>query len=291
MTAARWEPVVGPDGHHWQVLVAGAETPRRVLVWLPALGVPARHYEAFASELAARGTAVVVHEWRGLGSSSLRASRTVDWGYRELLTLDIATTRTSAARLFPRAECVIGGHSLGGQLASLTLALDHAAASELWLVASGSPWFRLFPAHIRPWLPTAYRLMNLLAKVFGVLPGRRIGFGGQEAAGVINDWHRTGLTGHYAARGLGDLEPGLRSVRSSARAVLLSRDWLAPRKSLHYLLSKMKPSQQQIAVLDSTALGAPADHFAWMKSPTAVIDALLADQFGATSGVGAPDAM
>lgn len=273
----RWESVAGPDGHCWQVLVASADVPRRVLIWLPALGVPARHYETFANTLAARGTSVVVHEWRGLGSSSLRASRNVDWGYRELLTLDISATRGTAARLFPHAQTVIGGHSLGGQLASLTLALDPQAASGLWLVASGSPWFRVFPAHIRPWLPWAYRLMNALAKGFGALPGRRIGFGGQEAAGVIADWHRTGLTGRYAARGLGDLEPGLRDVCTDARAVLLTHDWLAPRESLDYLMSKMQLSRKDITLLDAAALGAHPDHFAWMKQPGAVVAALLSE--------------
>jgi predicted alpha/beta hydrolase len=59
------------------------------LLWLPALGVTARHYRGFAEALAAAGVSVAVHEWRGAGSSSLRASRQCDWGYRELLERDI----------------------------------------------------------------------------------------------------------------------------------------------------------------------------------------------------------
>ena len=35
--------------------------------------------------LAAQGIAVFVHEWRGNGSSTQRAGRRQDWGYRELL--------------------------------------------------------------------------------------------------------------------------------------------------------------------------------------------------------------
>lgn len=275
--ATRWEQVAAVDSHHWQVLVADAASPRRVLVWLPALGVPARHYEVFAQALAARGTAVIVHEWRGMGSSSLRASRHIDWGYRELLSVDVAATRERAGQLFPSVEQVIGGHSLGGQLASLTLALQPDSAAELWLVASGSPWHRVFPDHFRLWLPAAYRLLRALAVAFGALPGRRIGFGGQEARGVINDWHRTGLTGQYAARALGDLEPGLRKVQARVRAVLLAQDWLAPRTSLDYLLSKMRPARTDIAMLDAAALGARADHFAWMRTPAAVVAALASD--------------
>ena len=81
--------VQATDGHQWTLLVRQpTEPPRMHLLWLPALGVAARHYLPFAEALAARGVAVYLHEWRGNGSSSLRPSHTQDWGYRELLELD-----------------------------------------------------------------------------------------------------------------------------------------------------------------------------------------------------------
>jgi predicted alpha/beta hydrolase len=270
----RWLPCVADDGHRWEVLAAAGDRIDRVLVWIPALGVPARTYEAFALALARRGVAVVVHEWRGFGSSSLRASARCDWAYRELLTLDIPATREAAARDFGRSH-VIGGHSLGGQLATCSLALAPQSATALWLVASGSPYWRAFPAKIAWWLPAAYRLLDSLARLFGALPGRRIGFGGTEARGVVRDWSRTGLTGRYAAPGLGDMEPAMRTIDAPVRAVLATRDWLAPRSSLDCLLSKTGSEDQRIAVMDADALGTCADHFAWMRAPDAVVEALL----------------
>ena len=70
---------------------------RRSLLWLPALGVAARHYLPLAQALARRDTAVFLHEWRGHGSSSLRAGRGCDWGYRELLQLDLAASEAAVA--------------------------------------------------------------------------------------------------------------------------------------------------------------------------------------------------
>lgn len=268
-----WLPVER-DGHRWQVLCVSPPDPRRVLVWLPALGVPARHYEAFARALAALGVAVLVHEWRGFGASSLRASHGCDWGYRELLQSDIPTSCEAALTRFPGASLVLGGHSLGGQLAACSLALDPRRAEALWLVASGSPYSRTFPWRHRLWLPAAYRLLAWLARAFGALPGRRIGFGGREARGVIRDWSRTALTGRYAAPGVGDMEERLRQVQAPVRAVLLSHDWLAPRGSLDFLLSKLAPSEQAVRMLDADTLGARPDHFAWMHSPDAVARAL-----------------
>jgi predicted alpha/beta hydrolase len=269
----RWLPCISEDGHRWEVLAVAGERIDRVLVWIPALGVPARTYEAFARELARRGVAVVVHEWRGFGSSTMRASRRCDWAYRELLMLDIPATRAAALRAFSRLD-TLGGHSLGGQLATCSLALSRDSISELWLVASGSPYWRAFPSKVAWWLPSAYRLLASLARLFGALPGRRIGFGGNEARGVIRDWSRTGLTGRYVAPGVGDIEPLLRAVDTPVRAVLPARDWLAPRSSLEYLVSKTASARPHVAVLDADALGTSADHFAWMRAPVAVVDAL-----------------
>ena len=274
--ATRWLPCDSGDGHRWEVMAVAGERVDRVLVWLPALGVPARTYEPFAVELARHGIAVVVHEWRGFGSSSWRASRRCDWAYRELLCLDIPATRSVAGAEFGRVD-VIGGHSLGGQLATCSLALSPGSIQALWLVASGSPYWRAFPTRTALWLPAAYRLLDGLARTFGALPGRRIGFGGNEARGVIHDWSRTGLTGRYAAPGVGDMEPKLQDVSVPVRAVLPARDWLAPRSSLDYLLSKTSSAERRIELLPSDALGAPADHFGWMRAPAAVA-AVLVDQ-------------
>ena len=271
----RWHPLEAADRHPLDVMVASGERVDRCLVWLPAMGVPARTYERLAREFAARGVAVVVHEWRGLGSSSLRASRTSDWGYLELLRHDLPATLDAARTAFARID-VLGGHSLGGQLACCLQGLQ-ASASALWLVASGAPFWRAFPMPARVWLPLAYRLLDGLARLFGSLPGRRIGFAGNEARGVIRDWLCTALSGRYAARGIGDIDDALRSVTVPVRGVLPAHDWLAPRGSLDYLAGKTGSTDVRIDVLDAHALGTRDDHFAWMKQPAPVVAALLAD--------------
>src|SRR5690606_4188822 len=85
------------DGHRFELLSLIPERPTRSLLWLPALGVAARHYLPLAEALAARGVAVFLHEWRGHGSSSRRAGRDSDWGYEELLTLDIPASEAAVA--------------------------------------------------------------------------------------------------------------------------------------------------------------------------------------------------
>jgi len=270
--------VAAADGHCWRLVARVPANPRCSLLWLPALGVAARHYIPFADALAARGVAVFVHEWRGHGSSSLRAGRGMDWGYRELLLHDIPASQAAIALALPGdLPRPIGGHSLGGQLACCRLALAPESADALWLIASGAPYWRAFPMPHRAWLPLAYRFLPWLATVNGALPGRRIGFGGNEAAGLVRDWARTATSGRYAAAGLpGDLEAAMARIARPVHALLLEHDWLAPRGSLDFLLGKMPLAPARVDCLDARDAGTRPDHYAWMQRPDGVADRLCA---------------
>ncbi|MDQ3289163.1 MAG: alpha/beta fold hydrolase [Pseudomonadota bacterium] len=271
-------PIEAGDGHAWQLPGRVPSSPSCTLLWLPALGVAARHYLLLAEELAAHDVAVFVHEWRGHGSSNLRAGHGRDWGYRELLEVDIPESQKAIARYLPLVEKKLGGHSLGGQLACCRVAMDGEAANGLWLVASGSPYWRAFPIPARYALPLGYRLLPWLAERNGALPGRRIGFGGSEARGVMSDWAGTARSGRYGGNGIDiDLESALSTVTAELRGVLFTRDWLAPPSSLQYLASKMPLSRTRVSVLDSAELGARADHFDWMRRPERVARCLVGD--------------
>lgn len=274
-TAVETCAVDAGDGHKFDLILVAANAPWRALLWLPALGTAARHYLPFAQALAARGVSVALHEWRGHGSSNIRASRRWDWGYRALLASDLAAATCATQTHWPSLPLAIGGHSLGGQLAACHLALT-PRFDALWLVASGAPYWRAFPRPLRYGLPLAYRFLPWLARVNGALPGRRIGFGGNEAAGVMRDWARTALSGRYAVRDwLVDIEHALAAIDAPVNAVTLADDWLAPSSSLDFLSDKMPRASTRMRMLDSTALGTPADHFKWMQAPDAVVDALL----------------
>lgn len=261
-------PVSTADGSRFELLcVHPASAWYRLLYWVPAMGVPAKHYLPLAEALAARGVAVAVHEWRGIGSSNRRAGHDCDWGYRELLQEDIPAGMAALRERWPQATCWLGGHSLGGQLSLLYASLHPTEFAGLLLVASGSPYWRRFR---HGWLiGAAYALAPLLAGLLGYLPGRRIGFGGNEARGVIADWARTGRTGCYAAAGMTqDFEQQLASLRLPSLALRLRDDWLGPTASLEWLVGKLGSAERSVDVITPSDLGGhPADHFGWMKTP------------------------
>lgn len=260
------------DGHRYKLIARIPAAPRRSVLWLPALGIAARHYLPLADALCARGVAVFVHEWRGHGSSSLRAGPDQDWGYRELLLQDVPASERLVGVHAPQLPRVIGGHSLGGQLACCRVALQANAADALWLVGSGAPYWRAFPLRQRAWLPLAYRFLPWLARRCGYLPGRRIGFGGNEARGLIADWAATAISGRYAAKGIAaDLDGRLAGIRQPVRAAVLSGDWMAPESSTRFLLSRLAHADAHLARFDAARLGTTPDHYAWMKQPDALV--------------------
>ncbi|WP_441607627.1 alpha/beta hydrolase family protein [Dyella sp. 2RAB6] len=269
-------PVAASDGASSELLLMlPAQPPSSLLYWLPAMGVAARHYLPLAQALVAHGIAVALHEWRGIGSSNRRAGRHADWGYRELLQLDLPAGLAVARERCPGLPRVLGGHSLGGQLGSLYTALHPQDFDALVLVASGSPYWRRFPRGAL--IGAAYALAPVLAGLVGHLPGRRLGFGGNEARSTVADWARSGRTGRYAAAGMPeDLEATLARLRLPVLALRLRDDWLGPQASLDWLLAKMPQARPTCSVLGPDELGVPADHFAWMKQPAAIA-ALIAD--------------
>ncbi len=260
--------VASADGATAEVCLIGPAGPvRDVVLWLPALGVAARNYLAFANMLAGQGIAVALHEWRGIGSSDRRARRASSWGYRELLAFDIPASVAEVRTAWPDARIWLGGHSLGGQLAALYASLHSVDHAGLFLIASGAPYWRRFS---RPWLIGFFAAcVPSITAVCGYFPGRRLRFAGNEARGVMADWARSARGGRYVVDGIDkDLDAALDALTLPILALHLQNDWLAPLPSLQWLLGKMPQSPRRIELIGSEDLDeVPADHFAWMKLP------------------------
>lgn len=265
--------VAGGDGHEAGLLLAAAAAPGPSgLLWLPALGVPARKYRHFAAALAERGVTVALHEWRGLESSNRRAGRGCDWGYAELLR-DVAASRAALAAAFPPRRWVIGGHSLGAQLAALALARDPADYAGYLLVGSGHPFWRTFPGWHKAGLLAATFWFRALAALCGHFPGERTGFAGREARGVMQDWAASARRGDYRpARIDFDAEARLREVALPALALRLRSDAYAPAASLEHLLAKLpRLHLRRDTIEDAEFSGGRAGHFEWMRDPEPVV--------------------
>lgn len=247
------------------------------IYWCPAMGVTARQYRIFADAVARAGIGIATHEWRGAGSSNRRAARACNWGYRELLDdIEAGVAALRGARDVRRL--LIGGHSLGAQLGMLALARNPRLADAVVLIGSGMPWWRTFALWQQPLVLAVFGWFRGLSALCGWFPGRRVGFAGDEARGVIHDWARTGSSGRYRATGVDtDLDAGLAALAVPGWAVHLHDDRFAPQRSLDELQSRLGAVQwttQQFR--KDQFVSQLATHFSWMKDPEPVVSALAA---------------
>jgi predicted alpha/beta hydrolase len=262
-------PTRAADGHAFTTLWCVATSPAAALLFLPALGVPANRYTRFAQAMAAAGVSVAVPEWRGNDSSSLRPSRRCDWGYPELVGVDLPAAAAVARAQAPGLPWWIGGHSLGGQLAVLHAATAPAMFAGLALCATGVPHWRLYGA--KKWGVRAFAAsIPPVTRLVGHFPGRRLRWAGTEAGRLMRDWASSARRGDYEAVGIDGLGARMREVRLPAVVATFASDWLAPPASMEALLALTSATPVAREVFDAARLGDIADHFRWMKSPDAL---------------------
>jgi pimeloyl-ACP methyl ester carboxylesterase len=96
MNPAETISITAADGHRFDAgLFRAASAAAPVLIFLSALGTPSRVYRGFAAAMAGQGVHVCTPDWRGLASSSVRASR----------RHDMVTARSSRSMRWPSSKC------------------------------------------------------------------------------------------------------------------------------------------------------------------------------------------
>lgn len=263
------------------------------LYWLPALGVGIGPNETLADALAAQGVAVAVHEWRGLGDSDRRAARRCDWGYKDLLDIDIAAGLAAARARCPGLRWYLGGHSLGGQLALLQASLIQASLKQaglqqparhadefdgVLLVASGQPHWRAFPGWRSVGVLGFALALPAVTNIVGHFPGATLGFAGREAATLMREWAGTAITGHYRIRAFGtELDDALAAYTGRVLAIRMSEDRLAPSGAIDRLRALTPRADWSVQEFGRAEIvNRRPNHFGWLREPTAVAAAFAA---------------
>jgi predicted alpha/beta hydrolase len=261
------------DGARASMGVFHADDPAApVVIVLPAMGVRAKYYKPFALALRRTGLHAVFSDLRGIGTSSVRASRGCDFGYAEILGLDLPALTAKVEECFPHNRRLLLGHSLGGQLWTLFLSSQPGAGEGLITIAACN-------VHYRGWSwPMRWRVLGMalalrsLGAVLGYVPADKLGFAGTEARTVVLDWSNNCLTGRYdIAHSKQDYEQSLTQMSKPVLAISFELDRLAPRKSIENLLSKLRSAQvtRRHFVADYPGLE-KASHFNWVKRPEVV---------------------
>ena len=251
----------------------GANSLASVIILLPAMGVRAAYYQPFAQEIANRGYHVLTTDLRGLGYSSVRASRKNDFGYFHILEYDLPAVFQAAKERFPNHPLYLMGHSLGGHMAILYTALHpEQQLSGLLFVAAGYPYYKSWGKWRAPLMWLATQGFYAISKLIGYFPGKYIGFGGKEARTLMRDWSYLARTGkfkitHYEH----DFEALIREIQIPVLSISLEGDTFAPPKAVKGFNAKLKKAGLTHLHL-SPKLNESYNHFTWVKKNKDVIN-------------------
>jgi predicted alpha/beta hydrolase len=267
-------PIATADRHASRITVfraAAGKSP--VVIVMPAMGVPARFYEPFARALAASGIHTVTADLRGIGHSSLRASRRINFGYHEMLEHDWPAVVDEVRAAFPEGAVYLLGHSLGGQISACWVAANPGKVEGLILVGCCSVFYKGwdFPTSLS--LLALTQLTRVVTRVVGYFPGKSVGFGGTEARRVMRDWAHTARTGRYdVAKSPLDYESLLPQAQLPVLALSLEGDHYAPRRAVDNLCHKLSGCTVTHLHLSTQETGLTGmKHFTWAKAPDAVV--------------------
>lgn len=217
-----------------------AERSAKTLVLLAAMGTPAKYYDRFTRALVGRGHPVVRLRWRDEDREF--PINNPGYGYADLAEVDAPAAINWAREEFGEDPIVVG-HSLGGQIASISAA-GSGPLTGIAVIASGTNYWRGSGLRWAVSVGPVSVIAPLIVRAFGYWPGGRLGFGGRQTAGVMRDWARLGRTGRFEAdHAKTDLEGQLKNYDGPFLSLTISGDVYVSKGATESLLTKLSSAQ------------------------------------------------
>ncbi|MEU8782777.1 alpha/beta fold hydrolase [Streptomyces sp. NPDC048637] len=260
-----------PDGAAFVIRVLPQPDPAApVVLVLPAMAMKAKFYLPMAKALHAAGLAVATVDLRAQGESTPALSEAPEFGYRELLEIDLPAIVDAVHERFPQAPLHLFGHSLGGQVALLFSATAPHKVAGVTLIGTGSVYWKAFGP--RRWIEALWKIqwIGLVARVTGKWPGGVLIPGAMQGR-LMADWSRHSLTSRYRPKGRShDYDRKLAELKLPVLAISLDEDRLGPKSNVDFLCGRIASAEVTHWHIDASSAVAHRDHFEWIKDSTVI---------------------
>ena len=224
--------VIARDGTSLSATWFIADAPQDIAILIaPATGVSQKFYSDFAEWFASFGFNVYTFDYRGIGRSrpqkigSLLADMK-DW------SKDLDAMVGHIARIHPRSQRVVIGHSVGGQLIGMSQLTRHVDA--LIMIGAQTPYWKLYEGF---WLRLKlfcfwYLMIPASVRLFGYFPGSLFGLFEDLPANVARQWARWARSSNYIFDEFPDCKRNFEMLKQRALMISFSDDDLAPARAV-----------------------------------------------------------
>ncbi len=236
-----------------------------VVLLLPAMALKAKFYLPMAKALHTAGLSVATVDLRAQGESVPALAEAPQFGYRELVEVDLPAITDALNERFPDAPLHLFGHSLGGQVALLFAATAPERVSSVTVIGTGTVYWKAFGP--RRWFEALWKIqwIGLVARVTGRWPGGVLIPGAMQGR-LMADWSRHSLSSRYRPKGRShDYDEKLAALRLPVLAISLDEDLLGPKSNADFLCGRIAACDVTRWHIDASSAVAHRDHFEWIK--------------------------
>ncbi|MEU7141842.1 alpha/beta fold hydrolase [Nocardia sp. NPDC046473] len=248
----------------------GKKADAPVVLILPAMAMKAKNYLLLAKELNAQGLSVATCDLRAHGEAKPELGLHRNFGYREMLEIDMPAILATVRQRFPDAPIHLFGHSLGGQIALLFAAAEPDSVAGVTVIGTGTVfWWAFGP---RRWFEALSQIqwIGLVARWKGHWPGGVL-IPAPMPGGVMRDWAMHSLTSYYCPKGSArQYNTLLRNMTAPVLVISLSDDVLGPKSNVDFLVSRMSNARVTQWHIDEDSPVEHRDHFTWVKDSPAI---------------------
>jgi len=259
------------DHSKLSITIYRATTPTApILVLYPAFGVKATYYARFAQQLSEVGITVVTTDLRGHGLSSVRPDAN-NYGFLEMI-IDLKAVSDNLKTKSPNQKIYLLGHSLGGQVACLTVAKYSNSYDGLAIIGSPNVYYKGWSGFHYYRRKIGLHLLPIIGRIIAVLPKFKIG-GYYTTQTQMQEWGYTGKTGNYKVVGDNfDYEQAMTEVKIPILAIDIEGDLMAPKAAIANLYQKFKKaSTLSTLTLTKSSTHPKLSHINWPRTADKVM--------------------
>ncbi len=234
-------------------------------IFLNALGLSMRRYIKFFDLLTQQGHTIITADYPCCGENQPNVSRQVDYNYQDLLD-DFIPNLLAYVPNKTNHSTYLMGHDLGGHLATFYSALHDIPMIG---IATGNLHYKNWQGMKRLNMLKVMFLFQILVKIYGYLPGYKVGLGDRETKGLISNWCQMVFTGRYDF-----LNQAPINGKGKGLYLCLQGDTYAPYHTSEQLSKLCAEATLTPITLPSDLKGSP--HNAWTQNPASIVDTIEA---------------